>query len=108
MLVRQREQGPIIQRIGDIFLGAAAEFRMVYPVYVGNLPVAEKRVKEEAESNVEFRRFLEVRQHFENVRRTHFSLAKRSVRCPWSGYEALHSPTFGTSAKISGFARGNF
>lgn len=61
MLVRQREQGPIIQRIGDIFLGAAAEFRMVYPVYVGNLPVAEKRIKEEAENNVEFRRFLEVR-----------------------------------------------
>jgi hypothetical protein len=61
MLVRQREQGPIIQRIGDIFLGAAAEFRMVYPVYVGNLPVAEKRVKEEAENNAEFRRFLEVR-----------------------------------------------
>ena len=60
MLVRQREQGPIIQRIGDIFLGAAAEFRMVYPVYVGNLPVAEKRIKEEAENNAEFRRFLEV------------------------------------------------
>lgn len=59
MLVRQREQGPIIQRIGDIFLQAAAEFRMVYPTYVGNLPVAEKRIKEEAENNAEFRRFLE-------------------------------------------------
>ncbi|PVG01912.1 Dbl domain-containing protein [Serendipita vermifera] len=59
MLVRQREQGPIIQRIGDIFLGAAAEFRSVYPLYVGNLPVAEKRIKEEAENNPAFRRFLE-------------------------------------------------
>ncbi|CAG8681770.1 4916_t:CDS:2, partial [Acaulospora colombiana] len=59
MLVRQREQGPIIQRIGDIFLGAAAEFRSVYPLYVGNLPVAEKRIKEEAETNPTFRRFLE-------------------------------------------------
>lgn len=57
--VRQREQQPVIQRIGDVFLNAAADFRTVYPVYVGHLPVAEKRIKEE-ESNAEFRRFLEV------------------------------------------------
>lgn len=61
MFVRQREQAPIIQRIGDIFLQAAAEFRMVYPVYVGNLPVAQNRIKEESENNAEFRRFLEVK-----------------------------------------------
>ncbi|KIM21778.1 hypothetical protein M408DRAFT_80040, partial [Serendipita vermifera MAFF 305830] len=59
ILVRQREQVPIIQRIGDIFLGAAAEFRMVYPTYIGNLPFAEIRIKEEAETNVNFKRFLE-------------------------------------------------
>ena len=58
--VRQREQQPVIQRIGDVFLNAAADFRSVYPVYVGHLPVAEKRIKEEMESNAEFRRFLEV------------------------------------------------
>lgn len=58
--VRQREQQPVIQRIGDVFLNAAADFRGVYPVYVGHLPVAEKRIKEEMESNAEFRRFLEV------------------------------------------------
>lgn len=61
MFVRQREQAPIIQRIGDIFLQAAAEFRSVYPIYVGNLPVAEKRIKEEVENNADFRRFLEVK-----------------------------------------------
>ncbi|KAI0675599.1 Dbl domain-containing protein [Trametes maxima] len=57
--VRQREQAPVIQGIGDIFLDAATEFRVVYPNYVGNLPVAEKRMKDELEKNAEFKRFLE-------------------------------------------------
>ncbi|EIN06223.1 Dbl domain-containing protein [Punctularia strigosozonata HHB-11173 SS5] len=59
MYVRQREQAPVIQRIGDVFLGAAAEFRLAYPIYVGHLPLAEKRMKEEIEFNVDFRLFLE-------------------------------------------------
>ncbi|KAG9103502.1 hypothetical protein FRC06_010384 [Ceratobasidium sp. 370] len=59
MRVRQREQQPVIQQIGDVFLSAAAEFRVVYPLYIGQLPVAEKTVKEEAESNVEFKNFLD-------------------------------------------------
>ncbi|KAI0792219.1 Dbl domain-containing protein [Abortiporus biennis] len=59
MYVRQREQAPIIHGIGDIFLEAATEFRLAYPVYVGHLPLAEKRMKDETEHNVEFRRFLE-------------------------------------------------
>lgn len=59
--VRQREQAPIIQGVGDIFLDAATEFRLAYPVYVGHLPVAEKKVKDESEKNAEFRRFIEVR-----------------------------------------------
>ncbi|KAG8687195.1 hypothetical protein FRC09_013647, partial [Ceratobasidium sp. 395] len=59
MRVRQREQQPVIQQIGDVFLTAAAEFRVVYPLYIGQLPVAEKTVKEETESNVEFKNFLE-------------------------------------------------
>ena len=50
----------MIQQIGDIFLSAAAEFRVVYPLYIGQLPVAEKTVKEEMESNAEFKNFLEV------------------------------------------------
>lgn len=60
MEVRQREQYPIIQKIGDVFLTAATDFRVVYPNYVGNVPVAEKRLKDELESNAEFRRFVEV------------------------------------------------
>ena len=59
--VRQREQSLVIQRVGDIFLEIATEFRLVYPVYVGHLPLAEKRLKEETERNHEFRLFLEVR-----------------------------------------------
>lgn len=58
--VRQREQSPVIQGIGDIFLEAATEFRVTYPNYVGNLPVAEKRMKDELDKNAEFKRFVEV------------------------------------------------
>ncbi|KAI0292306.1 Dbl-like domain-containing protein [Russula brevipes] len=57
--VRQREQSLVIQCVGDIFLQVATEFRLVYPPYVGHLPLAEKRLKEEAEANHEFRLFLE-------------------------------------------------
>ncbi|KAG1747883.1 CNH domain-containing protein [Suillus paluster] len=59
MYVRQREQAPIIQRIGDVFLEAAREFRFAYPTYVGHLPLAEKRFKDEIESNADLRLFLE-------------------------------------------------
>ncbi|CAE6417885.1 unnamed protein product [Rhizoctonia solani] len=59
MRVRQREQQPVIQQIGDVFLTAAAEFRVVYPLYIGQLPIAEKTVKDESESNADFRNFLE-------------------------------------------------
>ncbi|KZT25369.1 Dbl-like domain-containing protein [Neolentinus lepideus HHB14362 ss-1] len=60
LYVRQREQAPIIQRIGDVFLDAATEFRLAYPIYVGHLPLAEKRMKDETDNNVEFRMFLEL------------------------------------------------
>jgi len=60
MYVRQREQRPVIQGVGDIFLDAATEFRLVYPIYVGHHPLAEKRMKEEMEHNPEFRLFIEV------------------------------------------------
>lgn len=61
MYVRQREQAPVVHGIGDIFLEAATEFRLAYPIYLGNLPLAEKRSKDEMEHNAELRRFLEVR-----------------------------------------------
>ncbi|KAJ7105112.1 Dbl-like domain-containing protein [Mycena crocata] len=57
--VRQREQAPVIQRIGDIFLDAATEFRLAYPIYVGHHPLAEKRMKEELDVNPQFRLFIE-------------------------------------------------
>ena len=60
MNVRQREEGPIIQKIGDIFLEAATEFRFAYPTYIGHLPISEKRLKDEIDSNAAFRLFLEV------------------------------------------------
>ncbi|KIK80164.1 hypothetical protein PAXRUDRAFT_159376 [Paxillus rubicundulus Ve08.2h10] len=59
MHVRQREQAPIIQKIGDVFVEAARSFRFAYPTYVGHLPLAEKRFKEEVEANAELRLFLE-------------------------------------------------
>ena len=60
MYVRQREQGEVISKIGDIFLNAATEFRLAYPTYMGQLPGAEKRLKEEMEANGNLRVFLEV------------------------------------------------
>lgn len=65
LYVRQREQGPIIQRIGDVFLNAAVEFRLAYPTYIGHHMTAEKRLKEEQENNGAFKFFLEV--HFDKA-----------------------------------------
>ncbi|OAX37661.1 Dbl-like domain-containing protein [Rhizopogon vinicolor AM-OR11-026] len=59
MYVRHREQAPIIERIGDIFIDAAVTFRLAYPTYVGHLPLAEKRLNNEIESNANLRLFLE-------------------------------------------------
>ena len=60
MYVRQREQGEVVSRIGDIFLNAATEFRLAYPTYMGQLPGAEKRLKEEMDANHDLRMLLEV------------------------------------------------
>ncbi|ESK83843.1 signal transducer [Moniliophthora roreri MCA 2997] len=59
MYIRQRELQYVIEKIGDVFLVAASEFRSAYPDYVGHFPLAEKRMKEEVENNPEFRIFLE-------------------------------------------------
>ena len=61
--IREREsaQLPLILSVGDIFLTAAADFRMDYPEYTGNLPQAENLIKKEMEENPEFRFFCEVR-----------------------------------------------
>lgn len=59
--IRERESArrPLIESCGDIFLQAAAEFRGIYPEYLGNLPQAEARMKKEMEENTEFRLFCE-------------------------------------------------
>ena len=62
LYIRQREQGLIVQTIGDIFLTAATDFRTVYPIYIGRHPLAERRLKEELEQNPEFRLFIEVNE----------------------------------------------
>lgn len=60
LLIRQREQKPIIQWIGDVFVVAAREFRLAYPIYVSHVASAEKRVHDEIASNDAFRMFIEV------------------------------------------------
>ncbi|KAK4686044.1 RHO1 GDP-GTP exchange protein 1/2, partial [Tremellales sp. Uapishka_1] len=57
--IRQREQFPLILTVGDRFLVAASEFRNIYPQYTGNMPQAEKVLREEMEENPEFRLFIE-------------------------------------------------
>jgi hypothetical protein len=58
---RQREQGVIALRIGDIFLNAATEFRPAYTAYVCQLAAAEKRSQEmENNGDSRFWAFLEV------------------------------------------------
>lgn len=52
----------MIQTIGDLYLEAAADFRNIYPDYLGNLPMAEKVLTEELETNLDFRLFVEVSQ----------------------------------------------
>jgi len=60
MYVRRRERGEVISRIGGISLNAATEFRLAYPVYMERLPGAEKRLKEEMETNSDLRVFFGV------------------------------------------------
>ncbi|KAF4610695.1 hypothetical protein D9613_007108 [Agrocybe pediades] len=83
LYVRQREQRPLIQGIGDVFLDAATEFRLLYPIYVGHHPLAEKRLKEELEHNPEFRLFIE---------KCHRQLAARPVGSPRDLKDYLNRP----------------
>jgi hypothetical protein len=60
-LIRKREEGGLLSTVGDIFLSAAADFRNLYPEYIGGLPKAEERLKIELNQNANFRAFVEVR-----------------------------------------------
>ncbi|KIY49935.1 Dbl homology domain-containing protein [Fistulina hepatica ATCC 64428] len=60
--VRQRVLTRKISQLAteaDIFLEAAAGFREVYPAYVGNHPIAERRLREATEASPSLRLFLE-------------------------------------------------
>jgi hypothetical protein len=58
-LIRKREEGGLLSTVGDIFLSAAADFRNLYPEYIGGLPKAEERLKIELNQNANFRAFVE-------------------------------------------------
>ena len=59
--VRQREQSPIVQHIGDIFLDAALEWGGAFDANMTNFPLAKNRIQREASVNPRFVAFLEVR-----------------------------------------------
>ena len=59
LAIRKREQAPLIQWIGDVFVANAADLRNAYPAYVSHLERAEKRLQEEIRSNDRMRLFLE-------------------------------------------------
>ncbi|KAN0061414.1 Rho guanine nucleotide exchange factor [Thecaphora frezii] len=57
--VRQREENPIVQTIGDIFLSAALDWGQAYTMYLINYPLAISRVKREISVNPRFKAFVE-------------------------------------------------
>lgn len=62
--IRQREEHPIIQAVGDIFLDAALEWTEVYQSNLVNFPLAKSRVRREMQINPRFKEFIETcRRH---------------------------------------------
>lgn len=62
--IRQREENPIVQTIGDLFLRAALEWGDAYTTYLVNYPLAISRVKREMSINPRFKAFIEAcRRH---------------------------------------------
>ncbi|KAH8833423.1 CNH domain-containing protein [Flagelloscypha sp. PMI_526] len=59
LYVRQQEQSLASQKVGDMVLEAADEFRLIYPNYIRGHPAAERRLVEEINSNINFRLWLE-------------------------------------------------
>ncbi|CBQ70439.1 related to ROM2-GDP/GTP exchange factor for Rho1p [Sporisorium reilianum SRZ2] len=62
--IRQREENPIVQTIGDLFLSAALDWGDAYTTYLVNYPLAISRVKREMSVNPRFKAFVEAcRRH---------------------------------------------
>jgi RhoGEF domain len=104
--IRRREQSLVIRRVGDIFLAFATEFRAVYLSYVGNLPLAEKRLKEETKGNNEFRLFLEVGPLFVLISKAMHSCVESGVECKPAprrsedGAQGVLESTIGARAEV--------
>lgn len=58
---RQREQGPVIQNIGDVVINAAVDWGLAYVNYAKAYPFADARIKAEKAKNPLFDQFLTVR-----------------------------------------------
>lgn len=65
---RQREQYPVIEMIGDVFLIIPAQFRSLYAEYLSKLPHAEQAVDAAAEKFPELRTFIERASHTPEAR----------------------------------------
>jgi hypothetical protein len=61
--VRQREQNPVIEQIGDLILASAVEWGDSYVTYAKNLPFGEDVIKIEKSKNEQFKDFINV-SHF--------------------------------------------
>lgn len=67
-IVRQREQRPTIESIGDIFLHAAAEFRPIYAEYLSKVPSAESFLDATMETFPRLRTLVERASHTPEAR----------------------------------------
>ena len=56
---RQREQGIVVQTLGDIVVQSALEWADAYTSYVAHYPYAQARVKVEAASNARMQQFID-------------------------------------------------
>lgn len=56
--IHLREQGPLIQTVGDIFLETATDYRSLYPSYTDNLPRAEALLSQALEENRPFAQWM--------------------------------------------------
>ncbi|CAO1618348.1 unnamed protein product [Sympodiomycopsis kandeliae] len=57
--IRQREESPVIQSIGDVFLDSALAWNDAFITYVSNYPLAKSRIQREQSTNPRFRAFVE-------------------------------------------------
>lgn len=57
--VRQREDAPVVQHIGDVVLAAALEWGTAYAAYVQHYPIAVDRLKREMRASPAFAQWVE-------------------------------------------------